>query len=159
MAVHERSTNISNGKRLARAGAALLLAGSLAAACKGQEAPDSCESPRATSELFPANPAATKDRATWKNGIAIHTEVPTDTNGVVMGYRGRNADEWQDSRPVSPDRANTIAVLVGNGPVSFSVYIEATEGSAACANKPPVTFGEMQPVQPLIDADATLPKW
>ncbi|HEU4914374.1 MAG TPA: hypothetical protein VFT16_03130 [Candidatus Saccharimonadales bacterium] len=33
------------------------------------------------------------------------------------------------------------------------------EGSVACTDKPSVTFSEPQPVQPLIDADITLPQW
>jgi hypothetical protein len=154
---HEYSMGIGL-RKLTYAGAALVLSGSLAA-CGDKEPPAACESPRATSLLFPADPHATKDRTTWKNGIAIHTTVPTDATGVVIGYRGRNADRWNDSKPISPDRAQTVAVLLGNGAVSFSTYIIATEGSAACANEPVVTFGEPQPIQPLIDTDATLPKW
>jgi hypothetical protein len=157
MAVHERSTK-TGLKRLTSASAALLLTGSLVA-CGDKETPAMCESPRAISSLFPADPSATEDRTTWKNGIAIRTEVPADARGVVAGYQGPNADIWNDSLLVSPDRAQTIAVLLGNGAVSFSVYVTALEGSTACTNKPVVTFSEPQPIQPLIAANATLPQW
>ena len=152
---HGPSTRLK--KRLAHASAALLLVNSLAS-CSGEEA-RTCESPRASSKLFPADPQATADRSTWKNGIAIHTEVPTGADGVVVGYRGRNADTWHDSQPITPDRAGTIAVLVGHGPVAFSVHIVAEENSPACANAPTTTFGELQPIQPLTEADAVLPQW
>ena len=158
MATHERSMNPGLKRRLGSAGSALLLAGSLVA-CDSEEAPAICESPRAVSTLFPADPNATEDRTTWKNGIAIRTEVPLDANGVVVGYSGQNANTWNDSMPISPDRAQTIAVLLGDGAVSFSVHVMATEGSAACKNKPVVTFSESQPIHPLIIANATLPQW
>src|SRR6266542_4563537 len=158
MTTHEHSTNINLKRRATYAGAALMLTGSLAA-CGGEKAPAMCESPRATSALFPADPNATKDHATWKNSIAIRTEVPTDADDVIVGYRGQNADTWNDSRPISPDRAQTIVALLGDGAVSFSVHVIAIEGSAACTNKPAVTFSEPQPAQPLIAADATLPQW
>ncbi len=157
MNLHERSKNISL-KRATCTGAALVLASSLAA-CSSKEAPETCESPRAVSTLFPADPSATEDRSTWKNGVAIHTEVPADANGVIVGFRGQNGDTWNDSRPVSPDRAQTIAVLLGNGAVSFSVRVMAADGAASCTNKPVVAFSEPQPMQPLIATDATLPKW
>jgi hypothetical protein len=158
MAAHELNDNNRIIKKLTYTGAALLLTGSLIS-CSKEEAPATCESPRATSSLFPAEPNATENRATWKNGVAIRTEVPAEANGIVVGYRGQNADTWNDSKPVSPDRAQTVAVLLGNGAVSFSVHTIAAEGSAACANKPGVTFSEPQPTQPLIATDITLPTW
>ena len=160
MAIHERSTDTGIGRQLTYGGAALalLLPGALAG-CSSKKAPAACESPRATSPLFLPDPNATEDRTTWKKGIAIRTEVPADASGVVVGFRGPNADTWNDSLPVSPDRAQTTAVLVGNGAVSFSVYIIAPESSPACAGKPDVGFTGPQPMQTLIGEDAALPQW
>jgi hypothetical protein len=157
---HLASADTDSKRRLAHASAALLLAGLLTACGESKEEEETtCNSPRAFSNLFPADPNATKDRATWKNGIDIRTEVPADATGVVVGYRGQNAGTWKDSQLISPDRAQRIAVLLGNGDVAFSLFFTATEGSEACNNEPSTVFSEPQLMQPLIDADATLPQW
>ena len=158
MTLGEHTTNTSLGKRLTRTGLAALLLTSPLAACSNQrKTPTICESPRATSPLFPADPTATKDRATWTKGIAIHTNLTPDVEGVVVGFRGQSEGTWHDSLPVSPDAAQTMAVFLGNGAVSFSVFVTVNEGSGACTGRPPVTFSQPQPIETL--TGATLPQW
>lgn len=148
--------NISTKKALARTGAALLLATPFAvAACDTKPAAAPCESPRATSKRYPADPLATADRHTWENGVAIHTAVPADTEGVIVGYNG----EGNDSKPLTADQAQSIAVLVGNHAVDFNVHLRAPAGSPTCLTAPKSLFSEMQPYQPLVDSGATQPRW
>lgn len=145
-------------RRLLSAGVVLVLTTCLSS-CGSKENPVLCKSPRAISQLFDADPAATDDRDTWKNGIAIRTEAPPDTQSIVAGFRGPNSDTWKDSLPISQDRAQTIALRLGDGAVLFSVQILAPEGSEACKTTPDTTFGEIEAMDPLITAGATLPEW
>lgn len=151
-------TNISLLRRVFCTGT-ILVAATYLSACGKSESPALCESPRASSQLFDADPAATDDRNTWKNGMAIHTEIPADAQGIVVGFRGPNSTEWRDSLPISQDMAQNVAVRLGNGSVFLSIQTLAAEGSVSCTNEPTVTFGEVEPMNSLIATGATLPKW
>lgn len=145
-------------RRLRSVGVALALAACLSS-CGSEESPALCTSPRASSPLFDADPAATDDRDTWKNGIAVHTMTPEDTESVIVGFRSPHSNAWKDSLPVSRVKAEAIAVRLGDGAVLFSVQILAPEGSATCTTAPDVTFGQVEAMDPLIAANATLPTW
>lgn len=139
-------------------GAGLLVTASTVAGC-GRAAPR-CQSPRASSNLFPGDPAATTDRNTWLNGFLITTEVPSDASSVVVGFRGEDVRQaWHDSFPVTPRHAARLVMSLGNGPVAFSVYIIAPHGSGTCAEAPTVSFEGPQPLSQILQDGATQPKW
>lgn len=143
--------------RTTRIAGALALVVSCVTASASEAAP-MCDAPRAISARYAADYRATADRNTWENGLTIQTEPLADATGVIVGYRNTPTSDWKDSKVVSPEKAQLLAVLIGNGPVEFSVHVATTQDSPDC-RLPNVTFGEVRPVQPAIEAGATLPKW
>lgn len=130
--------------------------------CGNSTQPSTCLSPRASSSVYPGDSGADPlNRATWSSGVEIDTVVPSGASGVIVGYRGANAD-WsadRDSKPVSPDIASVIGVKIGHDAVAFSIRIQAAAGSSACANMPEVQFGQPQPMDTVLQKGAILPDW
>jgi hypothetical protein len=151
-------THHTSGKqKVVRAGAALLLVGAMGS-CDREHAPI-CNSPRAISDVYPADPHATANRSTWVNGVDIHTAPLEDTRGIVVGFRAPGKGDWHDSQPIGPRYASSIAVRIGNGAMAFSVFAIGYEGADACATEPSAVFSEMQPLAPVIEQGATQPTW
>ena len=133
----------------------LLLSG-----CGGTEE-DTCTSPRVESSVYPGDPTADPVlQSTWKTGIEVVTDLPANTDGLIVSYRPPNAAEWTDESEVVPtERAKSIALRIGQDSVVFSTQLVAERGSPACETAPDSTFSSPQPFDELLRQDATLPNW
>jgi hypothetical protein len=152
----------TEGYRRVASAIAVVAAGSLTVSACGNAHPSVCLSPRAVSTIYQGDPNADRDNhATWLTGLEIDTVMPSEAKGLVVGFRPPNAD-WnpdQDSHPISPDRASTVVVKIGHDAVVFSTQIKAAAGSSVCDKPPATMFGQVQPVQEILQKDATLPTW
>lgn len=142
------------------AAAPLVLVVALTPACDSG-GDDTCRSPRAVSPAFEGDTNADPDnQETWDKGVRIDTTIPSDVDGLVVGFRAPNQNDWDkdnDSDVMHP-RQGSVGVRIGRGSVQFSVQLQAEEGSPTCDQPPDVTFTE-QPTQEMIAEGIPEPTW
>lgn len=118
-----------------------------------------CQPPRAESQRYAPAPEATADPSTWQGMQVTISDIPAGAD-VVAGYRTLDADnlklatsEWKDSQPIEGADASTLALLVGNGAVQFSVFFKGE----TCDQAPTAVFGTM--LQPRDQLVGVSPQW
>lgn len=126
------------------AGVVIALGGT---ACGGESVKTS---PAAESPAYPGDPNAYgSDPANWNRVIVAKTKIkgPDTEVSEVIGFEVPGSDDWHESKPFTPNSADSTDILlrIGPGPVKFRVQLQSNKDSDLMRVAPTVKFEGPEP--------------